>query len=98
MITHSHVSHFILFHINTNSNGWDDVAPANLRVRVTMGTNVDYFKPVNSLCAMLTTVGSWYFHSYVGENGPWQAVNGNHSALLGGFFPYQSQDTRVWGK
>jgi hypothetical protein len=41
------------------SNNLDAAAPASLRVRVTMGTNIDYFKPVTSLCSMLTTVGSW---------------------------------------
>jgi hypothetical protein len=68
---------------------------SSLLVRVTMGANVDYFKPTASLCDMLTAVGQWYFHSS-SASGPWKAVNGNHSALLGGFQPYGA-DTRVWG-
>lgn len=73
-------------------------------LRVVLGAYVDYFKVVaqprdggGSLCAALTEPGQWYYHSYTGKDGPWRAVNGNHSALLGGFFPYARSDRRVWG-
>jgi len=66
-------------------------------LRVTIGTYVDYFKLIGNLCDVFAGVGRWYHHSYVGTDGPWKAVNGNHSALLGGFFPYAPDDKRAWG-
>lgn len=56
-------------------------------MRVTMGAYVDYFNLVGDLCYTLTTVGAWYYHS-ANFGGPYQARNGNHRALLGGWTPY----------
>jgi hypothetical protein len=72
------------------------IAPENMFVRITMGTYVDYFKPVTSLCTMLTVVGQWYWHSMGSATGPWGAVVGNHDALLGGWTPYGSDTRGTW--
>jgi len=79
----------------------------SLYFRVTMGQYVDYFRAVSSLCASIQS-GAWYYHSF-SANGPWKAVNGNHSALLGGWNTYPDDasdpsyasvgfvDYRIWG-
>ena len=37
-----------------------NVPIGQLRVRVTMGSYVDYFKPTGTLCDMFSAVGKWY--------------------------------------
>lgn len=63
------------------------VPKENLLVKITMGTFIDYFRPVQDLCTMLSSPGRWYWHSFT-ETGVYTVRNGNHGALLGGWVPY----------
>jgi hypothetical protein len=85
----------------------DDVE-GKLTVRMRMGVYVDYLKPAGTgafaqtLCTMLSTPGTWFRHSTVGEFGPWRNRNGIHDALLGGWLytdeqPADAGDDRTWG-
>jgi hypothetical protein len=74
---------------------YDGVAAVDMIVRVTMGSYVEYLRPTGTLCAMLTNPGQWYWY-YNSQDGSWSPVNGNHSALLGGWTTV-APDDRVWG-
>jgi hypothetical protein len=78
---------------------YDSVPFGNLIVKLTMGTFVDYIKPLQSLCKLLTDhpeenkpntgqyINPWFYHAW-SEDGPWKLTWGNHSALLGGWAVY----------
>jgi hypothetical protein len=83
-----------------------------LVIRLTMGVYVDYLKPAGStsdgsaqtMCTMLSSPGTWFWHSTISADGPFQSRNGNHQSLLGGWLydaqgaaPADEGDDRTWG-
>jgi hypothetical protein len=50
-----------------------------ITIRMKMGVYTDYLKPAGAgtdaqtLCTLLSSAGTWFWHSTLGENGPFQA-------------------------
>lgn len=78
-----------------------------IRLRLTMGQYIDYIYPAGAqdVCTMLSSPGTWFWHSYPDLAGPFVPRNGLHQALLGGWLygndqglsPASAGDGRTWG-